>query len=79
MIEGIRNYIKDDEFRFTIFSNKIDIVNYQKIVSLEDDKILFLGGNKKITIHGKNLILNKLLDEEVLIIGEVIKIEVGHE
>ena len=75
MIEGIRNYIKDDEFRFTIFSNKIDIVNYQKIVSLEDDKILFLGGNKKITIHGKNLILNK----EVLIIGEVIKIEVGHE
>lgn len=79
MIESIRDYIKDSDFRFTVYKDKIDIINYQKIISLEDDKILLLGGNKKITIRGKNLTLNKLLDEEVLILGTITKIEVDHE
>ena len=79
MIESVRNYIKDLDFRFTVYLDKINIINYQKIISLEDDKILLLGGNKKITIRGKNLTLSKLLDEEVLILGEITKIEVDHE
>ena len=79
MIENVRNYIKDLDFRFTVYLDKINIINYQKIISLEDDKILLLGGNKKITIRGKNLTLSKLLDDEVLILGEITKIEVDHE
>ena len=79
MIESVRNYIKDLDFRFTVYLDKINIINYQKIISLEDDKILLLGGNKKITIRGKNLTLSKLLDDEVLILGEITKIEVDHE
>lgn len=79
MIESVRNYIKDLDFRFTVYLDKVNIINYQKIISLEDDKILLLGGNKKITIRGKNLTLSKLLDEEVLILGEITKIEVDHE
>ena len=79
VIESVRNYIKDLDFRFTVYLDKINIINYQKIISLEDDKILLLGGNKKITIRGKNLTLSKLLDEEVLILGEITKIEVDHE
>ena len=79
MIESVRNYIKDLDFRFTVYLDKVNIINYQKIISLEDDKILLLGGNKKITIRGKNLTLSKLLDDEVLILGEITKIEVDHE
>ncbi len=79
MIESVRNYIKDLDFRFTVYLDKVNIINYQKIISLEDNKILLLGGNKKITIRGKNLTLSKLLDEEVLILGEITKIEVDHE
>ena len=79
MIESVRNYIKDLDFRFTVYLDKVNIINYQKIISLEDDKILLLGGNKKITIRGKNLTLSKLLDDEVLILGEITKIDVDHE
>ena len=79
MIENIREYIKDTEFRFIVYSDKINIINYQKIISLEENKILLIGGNKKITIHGKNLILNKMLDQEILILGDILKIEVNHE
>ena len=79
MIENIKDYIKDSDFRFTVFPDKIDIINYYKIISLEDEKILLLGVNRKITIRGKNLTLNKLLDEEILIVGQILKIEVDHE
>ena len=79
MIDSIRDYIKDTDFRFTVYKDKIDIVNYKKIISLEDEKILFLGGNQKITIRGKNLTLNKLLDDEILIVGKILKIEVLYE
>ena len=79
MIDSIKDYIKDTDFRFTVYKDKIDIVNYKKIISLEDEKILFLGGNQKITIRGKNLTLNKLLDDEILIVGKILKIEVLYE
>ena len=79
VIDSIRNYIKDTDFRFTVYKDKIDIVNYKKIISLEDEKILFLGENQKITIRGKNLTLNKLLDDEILIVGKILKIEVLYE
>ena len=79
MIDSIRDYIKDTDFRFTVYKDKKDIVNYKKIISLEDEKILFLGGNQKITIRGKNLTLNKLLDDEILIVGKILKIEVLYE
>ena len=79
MIDSIRDYIKDTDFRVTVYKDKIDIVNYKKIISLEDEKILFLGGNQKITIRGKNLTLNKLLDDEILIVGKILKIEVLYE
>ncbi len=79
MIEEIRNYVKDLEFRFTVYQNKVDIINYQKIVSLEDEKIIFLANNEKITIYGQKLTLNKLLEQEVLITGKILKIEVDYE
>ncbi len=79
VIEGIKEYIKDSEFRFTVYTDKIDIVNYRKIISLEDEKIIFLGDTCKIVVLGKNLTLNKLLDQEILIVGNILKIEVLHE
>ncbi len=79
MIENIKNYIKDIEFRLTIYFDKIHIVNYSKIISLENDRISLLGGDKKIVITGNNLVLSKLLDDEILIVGELLTLEVLHD
>ena len=67
MIEEIRNYVKDLEFRFTVYQNKVD------------EKIIFLANNEKIAIYGQKLTLNKLLEQEVLITGKILKIEVDYE
>jgi hypothetical protein len=77
-LKDIKDYIKDDEFRFTVFSDRIHIINYDEIISLENSRVSVVSDNMRIIIKGKNLLLNKLLDKEVLISGEILTIEVGH-
>lgn len=76
MFNSISNYINDKEFRFSVYENKIHIINFKRIITLEDNYISLLSQNKKINIKGINLILTKLLDNELLIKGEISNIEV---
>jgi len=70
------NYINDKEFKFTVYENKIHIINFNKIITLEDNYISLLSTNKKINIKGLNLVLIKLVDNELLIKGNISNIEV---
>lgn len=76
MLNRIKDYINDKEFRMTIFTDRIHIINYLQILSIEDDQIAFLTNKGRIIIKGNNLCLNKLLDDEVLVSGFVSNIEV---
>ena len=76
MSNFITNYINDKEFRFTVYENKIHIINFNKIITLEDNYISLLSNNKKININGLNLVLVRLLDNELLIKGSITSIEV---
>lgn len=79
MINRIRQYIKDEEFRLTIFSNRLHVVNYVEMLSLSSDRISFLTDKFRIVIKGKDLTVNKLLDKEVLILGVILNVEVNYE
>ena len=80
MFNRVRQFINDQEFRLTIFEDRIHVVNYLKIISLEDERISFLTQKGRLIIKGEKLCLNKLLDDEVLISGKVVSIEVDfHE
>jgi sporulation protein YqfC len=79
LLERVYEYVKDNEFRFTVFDNKIHIINYKRIITLEDNYISFYSPNNKISITGNNLSLIKLLDKEMLIKGTITKIEVSND
>ena len=79
MFNRINNIIKDNEFIINIFEDKIYIKNYQRLVTLENNYISLYTNKKKIIIKGKNMNLNKILDKELLIIGEFVSIEVIDE
>ncbi len=76
MLEKIRNYIDDKEFSFTVYENKIYLVNFKRIILLEDNCVSLVSYHKKIMICGNKLTLNKLLEKEMLITGDITKIEV---
>jgi len=54
----------------------LHIINYKKILSLDEEYISVITDNKKINIKGDKLIPQKLLDNEILIIGKIKNIEV---
>ena len=79
MFNRINNFIKDNEFEATIYNNKIHIKNYTRIISLEKNYISLYASNKKLIMKGNNLKLNKILNDEILIQGEITAIEVKNE
>lgn len=75
MFDKIRTYIKDDEFRLILFNDRVYITNYEEILTLNNKRISVNSGTNLIVIKGERLILNKLLDKEVLITGQIFTIE----
>ena len=74
-LNNIRNYILEEEFRIIIKQNKINIINYIELIDFNDFeiKIKYIKGD--LLINGDNLRLKKILNDELLIEGNISKIE----
>ncbi len=77
MFDGLMSYIKDEEFRINIYHNKINIVNYLDVISLDEDRVSIKYNEGNIVIKGEDLLVKKILDKEILIIGSIKLIEMG--
>lgn len=75
MFRKVFEYVEDNKLKITIYKNKIDILNYNKIIILEDEKIVIDCKEMVISIKGKSLNINKLYDKEILISGTITSIE----
>lgn len=71
----LRNYIRDDEFRVNLYKDRIHIVNYTKIITIEKSRISIKHSSGVVIIKGSNLALKKLLDDEILIKGVINSVE----
>ena len=67
MFDKIREYVKDEEFRLTIYRDRVYAVNYSNILTLTDSRVTLKVEDVMYVIKGENLVLNKLLDKEILI------------
>lgn len=77
MLKSLRKYIKDNNYSINIWDNYININNFKEIVILESNKVVVNLSDKKITITGDNIIINKLLNNELLLSGEFYSILLG--
>ena len=75
MFRNIREYINETELKIILLKNRVNVLNYDRIRDITDKEISLTKGNDKIKIIGNNLKLNKLLDQEVLIIGNILRVE----
>lgn len=77
LINNIRTFILEDEFRMTFLNNKLNIVNYKAITNFESNFITIKHDNGEIKIKGENLYVSRLLIDEILIEGNIKNIEIG--
>ena len=65
----LRTYVLELEPKIIVLDNKVNIVNYLKIEHFDNYKIIIKMNNKTVIINGSNLIITKLLKDELLIEG----------
>lgn len=71
MIERFNNYLIDKEYKIIIKENQVDIINYNEIIDFTLEKISVRYNKKIIIIEGKNLFITKMVEDEVLIKGNI--------
>lgn len=74
-MKKIKEFINSKQLRLNYIDNKLNVVNYDEIVLLTNEKIILTKDKKVIIIKGLNLTLLKLLEEEILINGSIKTIE----
>ena len=74
MFSKLRNYIKQEETKIYYRKNKLDIINYKKILIFEDNKILVVIIDDILVIKGANLIIKRFEKEELLVEGSIYSI-----
>jgi sporulation protein YqfC len=70
----IDNYFDDEKIKIVFYDNQIYIDNYQDLSNFDSKKIIIKGANIIVEIEGEKLVISKLLDKELLIIGKINKI-----
>ena len=64
-----------NESKIIIYKNKIDIINYLDIIHFDDSQIIIKTKKELLNIIGTNLVISKLITDEVLITGTIKSIE----
>ena len=75
LMKELRNYVLEEEFKIIYKSGKLNVTNYIGIPIFESNEIHIKYSNGKIIINGKNLTISKLLKDEILITGNINKLE----
>lgn len=71
MFKNLFTYIKDNELKIIVLKNKISINNYKEIIDFDDNKISINCNDFTLVIIGNKLVINRLFDKEILIIGNI--------
>ena len=64
-------YMVDDLFRVVITNGCVDIVNYDEIIDFSSKEVSVKYDRGVVVVKGDDLVVSKMMDDEVLIKGNV--------
>ena len=68
---NIMHYINDTDFQIVYINSELNIINYDRINYMEDEKISLSYKVGTVIVIGENLRVKKLLDNEIVIVGDI--------
>ena len=71
----MNQYLTDKNFRVSIDDRGINIINYTMIEDFSSNRVVVQYESGVITLIGTDLVISKMLDEELLIVGKLKSIE----
>lgn len=77
LINKLDRYLEDRNYQIIIKENSINIINFEEIIDFSINHISVKCEKKTIHIEGNNLIISKMIDEEILIEGILYNIRIN--
>lgn len=74
ILERFKDYIDSNKLEIHIDDSGIYVLNYKKILSFLDSKIIITDNIKNVSIIGNNLVISKLKKEELYITGDIYEV-----
>lgn len=71
LMDRFNDYISDREYKIIIKENTLNIINYDEIIDFSLQKVSVKIKNKILVIEGTNLVISKMIEQEVLITGNI--------
>ena len=75
MFDKLDRYLTDKEYKVIYKNNYLNIINYIEILDFNEYEISIKYDRGITRIIGSNLVISKMLDDELLIVGNIEKIE----
>lgn len=75
MLRELRNYVIDSSFSLHYTKDGLNIVNYTSMITMEENRISLQYEKGSVVVNGASLVVKKLMDEEILIVGNISSIE----
>ena len=76
IIDKLDRYLNENEYKLILDDNRINIVNYEEIIDFSLSTIKVKLKDKIVSIEGRNLVINKMVDNEILITGNISNISI---
>ncbi len=77
--DNFKSFLFDLEEFITIYDNNLHVFNYQKLNKLSDQEIILKLQKELIIITGLNLKIKQMTKQELLIHGQILKVEFKYE
>lgn len=77
LIDKLNRYLEDKEYQIIIKKNLIDVINVEEIIDFSISEVTLRCDKKIISIEGKNLIISKMQEDEVLISGSIYNVRIN--
>ena len=79
MKDNIKNYLYDKKYFINIYDNYIHVFNYVRMEDFMCNKIILAMSDFKLIITGDDFFITKMLHNEILIRGKLLKVEKSNE
>ena len=77
LINQLNRYLEDNNYQIVIKNNLVNIINIKEIIDFSTAKITVKCNDQMIIIEGKNLIISKMIEDEVLISGIITNVRIN--
>ena len=72
----MNRYFENGDYAITIRKGMVHFINYLEIEDFSEERVIVKYSGGKSIVHGERLVMVKLMDDEVMIEGNIKYIEV---